>query len=215
MIIVRSILLLCVVLSVLACSRQTVNTGSTSTVSQNGPDRFDSKPVEPEPAPVNEPVLQDTTIDSEPPKPIPQDDFAVAENWMKPTEGSYLVAKVRRTGCYGTCPIYIGAIYSDGKAFYHGERFVDNLGYFEGQISMDQLNALIKLSYQNNYYDLAAEYPTDGRFISDLPTKRIHINSGINKKTVVDRGNAPAELDVIEEALQTLLHSIDWKPIKN
>lgn len=212
MILVRSILLLGIVLSVLACNRQTITTGSDTTVSQTDPNRFDSKPLEP--LPVNEPLAQDTVVDSESPKP-PQDDFAVADDWMTPSKGSYLVAKIRRTGCYGTCPIYIGAIFSDGRTFYQGERFVENIGNFEGNVTKEQLDALITLGNQNHFYDLAPLYPTDGRFISDLPTKKVYLNNGTKQKTIVDRGNAPAELDVIEEALQTLLHSIEWKPIKN
>lgn len=216
MFIVRSILILFIVFSATACNRHSAynNNGGVAPVTQTDPNRFDPKPVDT--TPVVQLETEDTVAVVEPPKPLPtDDDFAVAEEWMTPTEGSYLVAKIKRTGCYGTCPIYVGAIYSDGKAFYFGERFVENIGYFSGQISMEQLDALIKLSYQNHFYDLAPEYPTDGRFISDLPTKKLYINSGLNKKTVLDRGNAPEELDVIEEALQTLLHSIDWKPIKN
>ncbi len=142
------------------------------------------------------------------------DPFAQPEPWMRPTQGSYLVAKIKRTGCYGTCPIYVGAIFSDGKAFYYGERFVEKLGYFEGNVNLVQLNSLVKLSYQNSFYDLAPIYPTDGRYIVDLPTSTIHFNSGINQKTITNKGNAPEELSLLQESLHTLLNSITWMPIK-
>ena len=42
-----------------------------------------------------------------------------------------LVISLERTPCYGTCPIYKMEIFSDGSAFYHGERFVDRIGDYE------------------------------------------------------------------------------------
>lgn len=216
MFLVRSISFLLVVISVVACNRHSAssNVDGGTPVTQTDPNAYDIKPADP--LPTTDPLVEDTTALPKPPKPSPDEEvFEVGEDWMTPNEGTHLVAKVRRTGCYGTCPIYVGAIFSDGKTFYHGERFVENIGFFQGHITMEQLEKLITLSNQNHYFDLAPEYPIDGRFISDLPTKKLYINNGNDKKTVTDRGNAPAELEVIEEALQTLLHSIEWKPIKN
>lgn len=225
---IRLYIILLPLLVISACSRHTAaptgNDGYNYTPTKTtDPFVYNSKPDEPvAPAPpaapdtvivVVETPKVDTIVANVPPTEV--DPFAQPEPWMTPTPGTYIAAKIRRTGCYGTCPIYVGAIFSDGKAFYYGERFVEKLGYFTGQVSMAQLNGMIKLSYQNSFYEMAPVYPTDGRYIVDLPTKFIHFNSSINKKTITDKGNAPEELSVLEEALQTLLNSIEWKPIKN
>ncbi len=226
----QSLLVTCAVLLAVACNRQTTNThgdgGYTYTPPKStDPSVYNPKPADPAPVPV--PVKPDTVVivvetppvpttppPANPSVPVPTDPFAQPEPWMKPVPGTYLAAKMRRSPCYGTCPTYVAAIFSDGTAFFYGERFVEPLGYFQGRVSLEQLNGLIKLSYQNNFYNLAATYPIDGRYIPDLPTTFIHLNSGINQKTITDKGNAPDELDVLEEALHILLLNIQWKPIK-
>ncbi len=208
MFLMRLIPLFVLLLFTVACSRNNAVNKGNGTQINTDPSAYDSKP--------NELSPPDTFfIEGTPNLQEPNKDFETADAWMTPTEGSYLVVKIKRTGCYGTCPIYVGAIFSDGKAFYHGERFVESIGYFEGAVSDEQLKTLVKASYENHFYTLAPEYPIDGRFISDLPAKKLYFNSGIDKKTILDRGNAPAELDVIEETVQNLLHSIEWKLIKN
>ncbi len=212
MLLMRLIPYLILIASLASCSRYNSGNVGNGNKPPVNPAVYDTKPQEPETIITeNEPAPVDTIAAL----PETGDEFGVADSWMTTNEGTHLVVKIKRTGCYGTCPIYVGAIFSDGKAFYFGEQFVEDIGYFEGTVSLQQLNDLVKLSEQNNYGSLADEYPTDGRFISDLPTKTIYINNGTSKKTILDRGNAPAELEVIVGAIQTLLHSVDWKQIKN
>lgn len=223
----------------MGCNR---NNGGNTTANNGGygyqqpkstdPNAFDAKPNDPPPPPPPDTVVvRDTMIivvetpPVVPPTPpvqppvnpvVPQNDpFAQPEPWMRPVPGAYIAIKIRRTPCYGTCPTYTAAIYSDGTVFIHGERFVPQVGYFEGRISQEQLNGLIKMSYQNGFYNLAANYPIEGNHIVDLPTTILHINSGVNQKTITDRGNAPGELDVLQDAVHTLLYSLQLKPLKN
>ncbi len=220
----RFIAVVVLVILIAACSRNTASTSGNSGYTYNepkstDPNAYDAKPKEP----VAPPVAQDTTwelVESPPvptdgPQPaVPGDEFAKHEPWMTPTPGTYLAVKIKKTPCYGTCPSYTAAIYSDGRAFFHGERFVEQIGYYQGKITIAQVAGLIKLGYQNNFFNLAKEYPLDGNYIVDLPTTVLHLNSSKDNKTIVDRGNSPTELDVLEEATHNLLQSIQWLPIK-
>jgi hypothetical protein len=91
---------------------------------------------------------------------------------------------------------------------------VENVGYFEGRVNVDQLNTIIKTGYQNGFFNLANTYPLDGNYIVDLPTTILHLNSNINNKTVVNRGNAPEQLSVFQESVHVFMQSIQWLPIK-
>ncbi|CAN5428538.1 hypothetical protein BH09BAC1_BH09BAC1_28730 [soil metagenome] len=208
-----------VIICFTACNRNTASTKDGNGYGYNQPKSTDPsvynpKPVEPPTAPASPDTV--VSVVEQPPAPPqePTDEFAQVEPWMKPVAGSYLAVKIKRTPCYGTCPTYTAAIFSDGTAFYFGERFVENLGYFQGKVSLDQLNALIKMGYKSSFFSLAEAYPTDGRYISDLPTTILYINSGVNQKTITDRSNAPEELNVLQDATHTLIESIKWLPLK-
>ena len=41
------------------------------------------------------------------------------------------------SGCFGTCPIVNIIIESNGNVTFYGERYVDKLGFYEGQISKE------------------------------------------------------------------------------
>lgn len=46
----------------------------------------------------------------------------------------YLVIMLKRTGCYGTCPVFEAKIFSDGQAIYDGVRHVERIGLFEASV---------------------------------------------------------------------------------
>jgi hypothetical protein len=45
------------------------------------------------------------------------------------------VIALSSSGCYGTCPITNVIIESNGDVTFYGERYIDKIGFFEGQIS--------------------------------------------------------------------------------
>src|SRR6185436_16742057 len=61
------------------------------------------------------------------------------------------VITLERTACFGTCPMYSLAIYSDGVVEYEGLKFVKKVGKATGRISRTQLDDLVE-RFTNIYY---------------------------------------------------------------
>ena len=77
-----------------------------------------------------------------------------------------LIISLERTPCYGTCPIYKMEIFSDGSAFYHGERFVEKIGNYEFSVSKETLNYILKKADEIGFFELEDKYTAN---ITDLP----------------------------------------------
>lgn len=58
---------------------------------------------------------------------------------------------LKRTACYGSCPVYELTIFSDGRVEYNGKQFVRKTGKATGQISRKQLEELV-MEFTNVYY---------------------------------------------------------------
>ena len=64
--------------------------------------------------------------------------FRQTENQEEPK----LLAKVERSGCYGSCPIYSLTIYFDGTAIYRGEQDTDVTGGKVFSLTKEQLSQI-------------------------------------------------------------------------
>ncbi len=73
---------------------------------------------------------------------------------------------MRRSGCYGRCPIYQVHLFSDGRAKYIGERFTENMGTFEKNIGAAKVQAILRQAQALRVDTCSAEYPM---MIADLP----------------------------------------------
>ncbi|MCB8961627.1 MAG: hypothetical protein H6651_15010 [Ardenticatenales bacterium] len=126
-------------------------------------------------------------------------------------EESSAVITLERTPCFGFCPTYTLAIFADGTVRYNGLNHVDVMGEQTGQISPEQVQALIDAFQAINYFDLQDEY-TD-LYVSDMPytitsltldgqTKQINRYGG--------DGSAPMALLELENLIDTTVNSEQW-----
>lgn len=80
------------------------------------------------------------------------------------------VITLKRTVCFGSCPIYELTIYSDGRVEYVGKRFVRKVGKATGKISREQLQELV-MEFTNIYYfNLPASIEPGSRHCSQSAT---------------------------------------------
>jgi len=119
-----------------------------------------------------------------------------------------LIISLERTPCYGTCPIYKIKIFSDGSAFYHGERFVEKIGNYEFSVSKETLNYILKKADEIGFFELEDKYTAN---ITDLPKTITFIKNGKNKKRVVDYYGAPKTLKEFESLVDGC---IDYRKMK-
>ena len=119
-----------------------------------------------------------------------------------------LIISLQRTPCYGTCPIYKMEIFSDGSAFYHGERFVDRIGDYEFRVSQETINYILKKADEIGFFELEDKYTAN---VSDLPRTITFIKNGKDEKRIIDYYGAPKALKEFESLVDGC---IDYRRMK-
>lgn len=119
-----------------------------------------------------------------------------------------LIISLERTACYGTCPIYKMEVFSDGSAFYHGERFVDHLGNYEFLVSKNTINYILERAVEIGFFEMEDKYTEN---VTDLPKTIVFIKKNKQKKKIVDYYGAPKKLKEFESLVDGC---IDYRRMK-
>ncbi len=82
--------------------------------------------------------------------------------------------KIKRTGCFGTCPIYEMTIFADGSALYTGKRFVEVTGKQSHEFDRTRIEAILERAERIDFRSLQATY--DNPSISDMESVYIEHN---------------------------------------
>ncbi len=122
-----------------------------------------------------------------------------------------VLIELKRTPCYGSCPVYTLKIDKNGKGLFEGVENVDKIGRFNFSLSQDELTELANAFQQVNFYQLEKIY--DGQ-VSDLPTTYITYNKDGNRKKIMDYYGAPEKLRNLENSIETLVLSKKMKRIR-
>jgi hypothetical protein len=122
----------------------------------------------------------------------------------------YLVAEIKRTPCYGECPVYQARIFSDGRAEYEGISHVTKIGKFKTTIPTKRLQEIYQAAENANYFVFGANYPTNGRFIGDLPITSTYLKRGGLEKRIKNNFDAPLALQAFENWLELFFMSLNW-----
>ncbi len=156
----------------------------------------ENKPIEKHP----EPVVQETA-------PVETVDVVSA----KP----HLVASMKKTACYGKCPVFEVKFYSDGKATYHGKKFVDREGYYVAVIDDFRVSEIVRQANEVGFFKLDNTYPKNGRTITDLPNTITMVNDGIQEKSITNNHEAPASLLDFEQYLEAQIDQLEWTEVES
>lgn len=125
----------------------------------------------------------------------------------KPTEFPDVVITLKRTACFGTCPVYKLTVSGDGKVVYEGTSFVNVTGIQNSQISQEQIKELIDAFYAINYFALEDKYDAS---ITDMPTTITSITIDGKTKKVVNYYDAPKKLVELENKIDEITNSKQW-----
>ena len=115
-----------------------------------------------------------------------------------------MLIELKRTPCYGFCPVYTLKIDKNGKGLFDGVENVEKIGSFSFSLSYDELVELDNAFLQIDFYQLRNIYDAQ---VSDLPTTYITYNKDGNRKKIMDYYGAPEELRTLENRIQTLVFS--------
>jgi hypothetical protein len=127
----------------------------------------------------------------------------------KQTKGEmYPIITFEKTTCFGTCPAYLFKAYPDGSVTYTGKDYVTLVGEYKASISKEELSNIKTLFEEANYFKFANVYSAN---ITDLPTTYLYYDNGEENKKITDYHGAPKSLKKLEQGLEALINSIDWK----
>ena len=127
--------------------------------------------------------------------------------------GVYVLAELRKTSCYGKCPVYSIKLYSDGRAIFYGNSNVDKEGLYEAFCTESDFFKIFKAAELANYFVLRSQYPTDGRKIPDLPNTITYLKREGLEKRIINRFDAPVDLLEFEKWLDGFFDKLDWRKV--
>lgn len=115
---------------------------------------------------------------------------------------------LRRTPCFGECPVYQVTIWGDGRFNYVGEQYVEHQGEYSGQVNRWSLDKLAQLIKEVGFMDLGESYAV---LLTCQPTVYTAVVMNGVKKEISNYGSGgPAVLWAIEELIDKLLSEAEW-----
>ena len=120
------------------------------------------------------------------------------------------LASIKRTACYGKCPIYRLTILDNGQVIYEGKQFVEKIGTYSGLLTGEDVANVLKMSEETNYFELEDAYDVP---IADFPTCVTSVTKDGKTKRVMNKQGAPASLKKFETYLDSLLEGLELKKL--
>lgn len=130
-----------------------------------------------------------------------------------PPPPPYIMASIRKTACYGTCPVYEFKVFNNGEVRYNGKRFVEREGKFRGHVDKSTVKNIKDKAQAAGYFDFYNQYPTGDVQIADLPTTISYFRIGDMEKTILNKMEAPKALIEYEKFLIDLIETIEWTKV--
>lgn len=128
----------------------------------------------------------------------------------------YVLASIKKTPCYGKCPVFEANFYNDGRAEYFGKMNVKKMGSYASRIDDSTLKSIRSKAGEVGYFDLYNTYPTGEVKIADLPTTITSVRIGDMIKTVSNKYQGPEELKIFEDFLLEIVDRLEWtKTLEN
>jgi len=171
--------------------------------------RKGTKVIQEEPKPLSE-VMEETKNE------VLEEVEVVEEETVKVEEEPvqappYLVAVIKKTACYGICPVFEARLFSNGHLTYHGEQDVTLLGRYEAWTELTLLESIKNKAYQTGYFNLSDVYPVNQKGIDDIPKTITYLNFDEREKTIINNYASPKLLRDFEDFLETTLLKVSWK----
>lgn len=138
----------------------------------------------------------------------------VSQNEPEPAgKPAFGKATIRKTACYGNCPVFELTFDGAGKAYYNGKKHVKLMGKWEAPITRTHIQRILAEAQNIYFFNLSDEYPTNGKIIADFPFTFTHLKFGIQEKTVANNHDAPDTLIDFETFLIDLGETLDWQKV--
>lgn len=118
---------------------------------------------------------------------------------------------LRRTECFGSCPVYDLTLHSDGRAELKAVSGLDKKGDFEGTVNLFSYGKLCYLMEQLHFTEFKPRY--DGNW-TDAATVIVTATTGNEEFSVSDYSEiGPIELWAIQQTIDNIRHEILWRQL--
>lgn len=119
-----------------------------------------------------------------------------------------ILISMKKTSCYGPCPVYELIIHKNGFVKLTAEEHLDLKGEFYTKLPGSKLRTLISKFNEAGFFEMEGQYTS---IIKDLPTTWVYFSNEGRQKKIKDYYGAPESLRDLEKELSSLLESEDWK----
>jgi Domain of unknown function (DUF6438) len=124
------------------------------------------------------------------------------------------IASLKKTACFGQCPVFEAKIFSDGHAEYFGEKFAPRLGHFSANLKKNWLFDFMKAAESYSFFSLAKYYPISQQKISDLPVTFTFVEHRSHFLATENHFDAPLALREFEKYFEIQLETLEWSPAR-
>jgi hypothetical protein len=119
---------------------------------------------------------------------------------------------LRRSECFGVCPVYSLSVSGDGTVSYVGTSYVKVRGVASGQISVSDVQELVNEMWDAGYFEMMEPSPCTSSF-TDAPSVITSLRLGRETHRVEHyHGNpcSPASLTTLEDRIDEVAGSERW-----
>jgi hypothetical protein len=128
----------------------------------------------------------------------------------EPTDIKNIVIILKRSECFGICPIYNLTIYGNGTVMYEGTTNVNITGVQRSNITENKVRQLISEFKKIDYFSLN-ETEIAGRVVYDAPLFTTSLTLNGKTKTIKHYETAePKKLTELENKIDEIVNSSQW-----
>lgn len=124
-----------------------------------------------------------------------------------------LVASIKKTACFGKCPVFEAQLFSDGEVIYKGRQYVKKVGTYSSVVDETMVQSVIGRAQKMDYFSLKDKYPTTGRMIKDIPNTITSVNDGNQQLKIMNNHDAPKRLQEFETFLLNFFEELEYTMI--
>lgn len=117
---------------------------------------------------------------------------------------SQKVVELKRTPCFGKCPVDHTIVYADGTVRYVGTQNVGRQGLYKGKLPIGRWDGVLDQARMMDFWNLAERYPTGDNRIMDLPSEQLWFSDGEQSKRVINQRYANPDAEGEQQIVERL-----------
>ncbi len=126
-----------------------------------------------------------------------------------------VVASLKKTPCFGTCPVFEFELLGSGEAIFIGKKQVGRIGKYRATVPKNWLSDLVKNAEAAGFFNFSTNYPTNGRKIADFPVTITFLRTAKTERRIENNFDAPLGLQNFEAFFLEKIEMLEWVKISD